>query len=191
MFVARLVVEGRVDEVVPAVVGAARMLDEPDGRALGRGQLDHEVAHPAVGDAPEGHVQVPDRPGSSTPIVDVTPAELSSGIGSGGAWLRMLVSGTPGSPVGMRDRHDDGPWSVVRASAAVTSAPQAAPAASVADERRRVGRRGARGDVRPAGAVLMNVRSGPGDLTRTRRSRSDRRRCAGSPSSSNCSSRSR
>ncbi len=57
----RLVVEHGVDEVVATVVGAAYVLDQPDGRGVvGARELDLEVAHEAVVDAVDADVEVLD-----------------------------------------------------------------------------------------------------------------------------------
>ena len=51
----------RVDEVVAAVVRAAHVLDQPDGRGVVRARELHlEVAHEAVVDAVDAHVEVLD-----------------------------------------------------------------------------------------------------------------------------------
>ena len=73
--------------------------------------------------------------------------------------------GTPGSPVGMVTGTLGVPWSVVRASVAVTSAPHAAPGASVAGERGRIRGRGCPRRCSPSWRRRPRTsRSGPGDL---------------------------
>ena len=87
----RLVVEHGVDEVVAAVVGAAYVLDQPDGRGVvGARELHLQVAHEAVVDAVDADVEVLDAAahrheqvrGHATGVV-VVPAPAFSRATSG------------------------------------------------------------------------------------------------------------